>query len=398
MSGSSSSAWIGYDGLAAVLAVGVVVVGVGTHRAGPIERTDGGDVREAGGLHEPEQGAHPAALELEDAERLAATEQLVGLGVRVEVEVLEDDGLAAVGLDVREAVVEHREVAQAEEVHLEQAQGLAGTHVELGDDRAVLLATLDRDDVEQRLGAEDDAGGVHAPLALEPLDASRGVDDPLDVTVGLIERAELGGLGPALVALVEDPGQRDVLAHDRRRHRLGDPLAHHERIAEHPAGVLDRRLGLDGAVGDDLADPLLAVGLGGVADHVAASALVEVEVDVRHGDALWVEESLEQQAVLDRVELGDAQRPGDRRAGGAAAAGTDADAVLLGVPHQVGDDEEVAGEAHLGDDADLVRRLRAVRVRDMLSVTAEPAYQAQLDLLDQPRLLGLPGRAPGTGA
>ena len=50
-----------------------------------------------------------------------------------------------------EAVVEDGEVAQAEEVHLEQAERLARAHVELGDDRAVLLAPLDRDDVEQRL-------------------------------------------------------------------------------------------------------------------------------------------------------------------------------------------------------------------------------------------------------
>jgi hypothetical protein len=80
---------------------------------------------------------------------------------------------------VLEAVVEHGEVAQAEEVHLQQAERLAGTHVELGDDRAVLLAAVDRDDVEQRLAAQDDAGGVHAPLALEPLEPAGGVDDCL---------------------------------------------------------------------------------------------------------------------------------------------------------------------------------------------------------------------------
>jgi hypothetical protein len=37
-------------------------------------------------------------------------------------------------------VVEDREVAQAQEVHLDQAEALAARVVELGDDRAVLLA------------------------------------------------------------------------------------------------------------------------------------------------------------------------------------------------------------------------------------------------------------------
>ena len=106
---------------------------------------------------------------------------------------------------LREAVVEDREVAQAEEVHLEQAEGLADTHVELRDDRAVLVAAPDRDDVEQRLAAQDDAGGVHARLALEALEALRRVDDLANVGVGLVERAELGRLGVALWLLSKMP-------------------------------------------------------------------------------------------------------------------------------------------------------------------------------------------------
>ena len=102
------------------------------------------------------------------------------------------------------------------------------------------------------------------------------------------------------------PAQRDVLAHDRRRHHLGDPLAHGERVAEHPRRVLDRLLRLDRSVGDDLSDPVVAVLLGHVADDLAAPALVEVDVDVGHRYPLGVEEALEQQPVLERVQLRDA--------------------------------------------------------------------------------------------
>ena len=378
----------GDDRLAAVLAVGVVVVRVRAHRARAVQGEDGGDVLEVVRLHRAQQRAHRTAVQLEHPEGVAAGQQLVGRPV-VERELLEDEGRTAVDRDVLEAVVEHGEVAQAQEVHLEQAERLAGPHVELGDDRAVLLAALDRDDIEQRFGAQDHAGGVHAPLPLQTLQAARGVDDLGDVRLGLVQLAELGGLAVPGVALVEDPGQRDVLAHDRRRHRLGDPVAEGVGVAEHPGGVLDRGLRLDRAVGDDLGDPLLAVLLGGVADHVGAPALVEVHVDVGHGHALGVEEPLEQQAVLDRVELGDAQRVGDERAGRGAATRADPDPVLLGVADEVGDDQEVAGEAHLADDADLVRGLLAVRLGD---AAGEPGGQPPLDLLDQPGLLGLPRR------
>ena len=74
-------------------------------------------------------------------------------------------------------VVEDREVAQAEEVHLQQAERLAGAHVELRDDRAVGVAALDRDDVDQRLARQDHARGVHAPLPLQALEPAGGVDD-----------------------------------------------------------------------------------------------------------------------------------------------------------------------------------------------------------------------------
>jgi hypothetical protein len=98
-------------------------------------------------------------------------------------------------------------------------------------------------------------------------------------------------------------------------------------VAHDPGGVLDRLLGLDGAVGDDLGDPVLAVLLGDVADDLAAPALVEVDVEVGHRGALGVEEALEEQAVRDRVEVGDPHGVGAHRPGARAAARTDPDAV-----------------------------------------------------------------------
>ena len=264
----------------------------------------------------------------------------------VELEVLEHDLLAAVDGDVLHRVVEHREVAQPEEVHLDQAERLARRVVELGDHRAVGGALEHRDDVEQRLARHDHAGRVHAPLPLEALDAHGGVDDLLDVVVALVESAELAALAVALVLGVEDLLERHVLAHHRGRHRLGDAIAHGERVAQDARGVLDRLLGLDGAVGDDVGDPLVAVLLRDVADDLAATTLVEVDVEVGHRDAVGVEEPLEDQAVDQRVEVGDPHRVGDHRAGTRATAGADADAVVLGPVDEVGDDEEVAREAH----------------------------------------------------
>ncbi len=195
---------------------------------------------------------------------------------------------------------------------------------------------------------------MHAGLADQPLDPAAGVDDLLDLGFGLVEGTELARLLVPRVALVEDPGQRDVLAHHGRRERLGDPVAERVGEAEHPAGVLDRGLGLDRAVGDDLRDPVRAPLLGDVPDHIGPATFVEVDVDVGHGHALGIEEALEDEPVGQRVEVGDAHRVGDDRAGGRAAARADRDAVVLRPHDEVRDHQEVGREPHLADDLDLV--------------------------------------------
>src|SRR4028118_1389485 len=204
------------DLLLAVLAQRVVGVRVGAHRAGPVERADGGDVLEVVRAHQPQQRPHRAAVELEDAEGLAPGQQGVGVRVgEVLADLVEVDRLLAVEHDVAQRVVDDREVAQAQEVHLEQAQRLAGRVVELRDDGAVGLPAHDRDGLDQRVAADDDAGGVHAPLALEALQLAGLVDDLGRAGVGLVAGAELTGLLVARVGGGADPRQREGLARPR---------------------------------------------------------------------------------------------------------------------------------------------------------------------------------------
>ena len=151
-------------------------------------------------------------------------------------------------------------------------------------------------------------------------------------------------------------GLQPRLALDRalERDRLGRILRH--QLAQlvdlavghlqHAADVAQHAARLQGAEGDDLRDAVAAVALLHVADHLVAPVLAEVDVEVRHRDALGIEEALEQQAEADRIEIGDGQRIGDQRAGAGAAAGADRNALRLRPLDEVGDDEEVAGIFH----------------------------------------------------
>ena len=145
------------------------------------------------------------------------------------------------------------------------------------------------------------------------------------------------------------------------RHQLGYAVDLAVRHAEHPADIAQHGTRLQCAEGDDLSDPVAAVFLLDVADHLVAPVLAEIDVEIRHRHALGVEKPLEQQAKALRVEIGDGQGPGDDRPGPRPAPGTDRDALAFGPLDDVRDDQEIAGKAHPDDRAELEFEALAVR-------------------------------------
>ena len=195
-------------------------------------------------------------------------------------------------LDEVEGPLDDGEVAQAEEVHLEQAEVGHAVHLVLGDDGRVgrvaagLGLALDGQVLGERLPGDDHRGGVDAVLAAQAAQALGHVDD-------LAWRRGRSRTGPAArppscspprsrASSSRQAAQGGVAAHDQRRHGLGDAVADGVGVAEHPGRVAHRGPGLDGGEGDDLGHVVGPVALGRVADHLAAVALVEVHVDVGH--------------------------------------------------------------------------------------------------------------------
>ena len=346
------------------LAVGVGDVHVVFHRARPVEGHEGGDVIDVAGEQGAEQGAHGRALQLEDAGGVAALEHRVGalvvqrhrVGVQVE---------AAQPCDVRHGVGDDVEGAQAQEVHLEQAEFLDGIHVVLRDDRDfvdLLLVggfSLDGHVLDQRVGRDHHGGGVDPVLPAQSLKAQRHVHDFAHLGVLGVHGAQIAGqlVAGAVGALaLQARPQWGRTAHDRLGNGLGDPVTHRVGMIQHAGRVAHRGTSLDGGERDDLRHVVAPVAVGGVADQVVAVPRVEVHVDVGHLAAAGVEETFEQQVVVQRVQVGDAEAVGDGAAGGAATAGAHPDAVGARVADEIPDDEEVRGETHRGDNPQLVRQ------------------------------------------
>ena len=129
---------------------------------------------------------------------------------------------------------------------------------------------------------------------------------------------------------------------------------------------------------------------GHVVDDPITTFHAEVDVEIRQRHPLRVQEPLEQQVVLERVEIGDSQRVGDERSGPRAAPRSDRNPLLSRPSDEVRHDEEVPRVPHAADDVELplqalpVLRLLAAGRLGALSRAFEPPPEPR------PRALGEP--------
>ncbi len=168
------------------------------------------------------------------------------------------------------------------------------------------------------------------------------------------------------------------------RHELAELVDLAIGHLQHAADVAQHAARLQRAESDDLGDAVAAVFFLDVADHFVAPFLAEVDVEVGHRHALGIEKALEQKPEADRIEIGDGERIGDKRACARAAARPDRDALRLRPLDEVGDDQKVAGIFHPRDDAELEIEpllifLRGMALRD--AVTGKPPLEAALGFL-----------------
>ena len=246
-------------------------------------------------------------------------------------------------LDQLERVRDDGERRQAQEVHLEERQLLQAVHVVLRDN-FVFVGLVERDDVAQRQRRNHNAGRVNAGVARHAFQALGYFQNLFYFGIRAGQRIELRLHLARLLQL-------DVERHGGDQ--LGDAVDFGVAHVEHAAHVFDGRARAHGAEGDDLGHLLAPVFFGDVLNHFAAPASAEIDIDIGHGDALGIQEALEQQPVGERIDVGDLHGVTDQAAGGGTAARAHGNVALLGEADEIPDDQEVAGELHRLDHLDL---------------------------------------------
>ncbi|MBA7675794.1 hypothetical protein ES703_84032 [subsurface metagenome] len=231
------------------------------------------------------------------------------------------------------------QVSQAEKVHLEQPDAGNILHGELSHHRgfAVALACpLQGDIAGERLLGYNHAGGMGAGVAGNPLQPSGGINQVADDLILFID-------SPQLVILI----QGSLQGHPRPEgHQPGDAVDIAVGHTQRPPHIPQRGSGAQGTEGDNLGDMVLAVSLRDIGYDLITAGVLEVQIYIGHLLALQVKKALEDQLILNRVNLGDAQAAQDD-AGGGAAPDPEENLTLLGEGDDVPDNEQVVGKLGL---------------------------------------------------
>ena len=334
------------------------------HRARAVERVHCDEVRKPLRLKGDEPLLHAVGFELEQTGRLAASEKLVCLPVVVG-DLVGVDVYSVELLDERNALLLDRKGLEAEKVHLEKADRLHEMSVVLRGEKRFAGGRHHRQRVDERIARDDDAAGVHAGLADRTVEAHRTLHELLDRPFvagndNILDRhAVYRGL--KVCAFRERPGAcllvlaESLLEGDLRgvRNEAGKLVGLRERILHHTRNVLDRALRRHLSERHDVRNMILTVLLGDVFKHPAAPRVVEVDVDVGHGYPVGIEEAFEEQVVLERIYVRDAERVRHGCAGGGTASGPHPHAHVARGGDVVVHDEEVSGEAHRADRVQL---------------------------------------------
>ncbi len=214
-------------------------------------------------------------------------------------------------------------VAQAEEVHLQQAERLYLRHVELGRESAI--GHDQRNILVHRGNGYDYARGVRGAVPCETFQYLCGIYNFFYLLVFFVDLAEVRTLFKSLVQ-----GYVQIFGY-----HLGYFQRARKRHVHYLRHILKGGARLKGSEGGYLRYVVHAVEVLYVVYNLSAALYAKVQVYVGHGYAFYIEEALENQVEMYGFYVGDFQTIGNYGSGAAAATRPHHYSLALGVVYEI---------------------------------------------------------------
>ena len=131
-----------------------------------------------------------------------------------------------------------------------------------------------------------------------------------------------------------------------------------------------------GAEGDNLCHMIGAVLAHHIVNDLRTALVAEIDIEIRHGNALRIEEALKQQVILHRVDIGDADAVGGNTARTGATPRSDRYAVAFGIMNKIVDNEIVFDIPHTADGGKLIFQSVAVCLRRVFAIVPKKSFMA----------------------
>src|SRR5699024_11190624 len=161
------------------------------------------------------------------------------------------------------------------------------------------------------------------------------------------------------------------------------------RLSEvHFRSVFNGVFGLNGAEGNHLRDFVFAPTLSGILDHLSATAVVEVDINIRRGWTLRDQKSLEEQVMFNRVDISNSQGISNECARCRTTAWADPNTDGTSMFNDLCDDQEVGRVALHINDRNFI--LGALDVLLGHLFTVEAVFKAFHNFVAQPRIMRIP--------
>ena len=330
-------------GLAAVFALNKIIHHAAVQGAGAIEGHQGGDVGKRSRLQPHQQIFHAGAFQLENARGVAAGQEGIGRPV-VQIQIDHIGHRLTLIRQKRQGLFDDREVAQSQEIELDEPRLFHVLHVKLGYHLPFFTAVQGQV-FHQGLVADDHAGGVGGGVAREALQDTANLEQFRNFRARGGQLVEFRLLGDGIL-------ETDV---ENIRHHFGNGIHLPQGNVQRSPYIPDHGPCLEFSIGNDLRYKFsTAVLLHHVFVDLVPPVDAEIHVDVGHADAGGVQEPFKNQAVLDGVQIGNAHGVGHHAAGRRPAPRAHRNAVFLGVADEVGHDEEIGGKTHFLDDGNFI--------------------------------------------